>query len=453
MSGTLLKKQKVDIVQVNIELCIMCQTLIEGEKTRANEDGHDKIKEAAKIRKDNTILDRLKAIEGKDFVYHTTNKCYKTYTDKRALARIRQGSTYDWSKEEEECIEDEDYKKATRSSLSPRDPPSQHKSKYTTKCVICNQFKKWGTYDKYRISEDGKADTFLDATIYFQDEVFVRTSDLQDKAAVFGSDLYCHHKCSNHYYHDYERKMKLQSLNHKHTVKANAFKMLMKEITPELQKGIGFKLSSLRDTLNSNMKEVEYSFKNREVKLFLMQHFKSKIAFSQSTSANKSDMVFMANITQSEMVDVLRSHSPLEESANIIRQELLNVDFDLDDKFCDAQELEKAWNDMIIPESLLLFMSVLFNFNPEHFSTVNPETDEEDEEEETIEDDTGAQEEHIKSNISVVKKRKMLALFQEMYYVLHRGRKRTPMHVMNAESVHTVCKSKQIIDTTIMLFP
>ena len=40
---------------------------------------------------------------------------------------------------------------------------------------------------------------------------------------------------------------------------------------------------------------------------------------------------------------------------------LLQTDFELDDKFCDAEELRKSCRDMAIPDTLWIFFYSLFN--------------------------------------------------------------------------------------------
>ncbi|KAK7086901.1 hypothetical protein SK128_000805 [Halocaridina rubra] len=59
-------------------------------------------------------------------------------------------------------------------------------------CVICGQKKHQGVYQNYRISECDRANKFLEVTVRFQDEVYIRTCDLQRVSTVFGADLYCH---------------------------------------------------------------------------------------------------------------------------------------------------------------------------------------------------------------------------------------------------------------------
>ena len=44
----------------------------------------------------------------------------------------------------------------------------------------------------------------------------------------------------------------------------------------------------------------------------------------------------------------------------------------------------------------------------------------------------------VDGNLSTKRCRKVQSRFQILYYVHHCGRKRTPMHIMNAESVHSL---------------
>ena len=60
---------------------------------------------------------------------------------------------------------------------------------YTQSCVICASKKHDGSYDKFRISENQKAEQFLQATSFFQDEVYVRTCDLQDGSTIWCTSL------------------------------------------------------------------------------------------------------------------------------------------------------------------------------------------------------------------------------------------------------------------------
>ena len=47
-------------------------------------------------------------------------------------------------------------------------------------CLICGSAKHNDNYSKSRISETDRADKFLTAKLFFQDDVYIRTCDLQD---------------------------------------------------------------------------------------------------------------------------------------------------------------------------------------------------------------------------------------------------------------------------------
>ena len=57
----------------------------------------------------------------------------------------------------------------------------------------------------------------------------------------------------------------------------------------------------------------------------------------------------------------MRSLDNIKTAAATIRQSLLGLDFGLDDKFCDVEELKEAWRKKVMPNVLLTFFSTLFN--------------------------------------------------------------------------------------------
>ena len=72
-------------------------------------------------------------------------------------------------------------------------------------------------------------------------------------------------------------------------------------------------------------------------------------------------MGFSSKIEFQDIVKKMRSLDNIKTAAAIIRQSLLDFDFGLDDKFCDAGELKEAWRKKIMPDVLLTFFSILFN--------------------------------------------------------------------------------------------
>jgi len=79
--------------------------------------------------------------------------------------------------------------------MAPRPPSSTDIPASEKICTVCGNVKQKGDRQKFRICEDVRAENLLKAAVFFQDEVYYRTSDLQDVHSVFGSDLYCHKNC------------------------------------------------------------------------------------------------------------------------------------------------------------------------------------------------------------------------------------------------------------------
>ena len=90
---------------------------------------------------------------------------------------------------------------------------------------------------------------------------------------------------------------------------------------------------------------------------------------------------------------------------------------------------------MPIPQSILQFFGHLFSFNPSAYDFAakkvmyDEDQDEDEDEEQSFSQNSG---------LSLTRCKKIQSIFQIMYYVHHNGHKRTPLHIMNAESVHSL---------------
>ena len=83
--------------------------------------------------------------------------------------------------------------------MGKREQPSQNTIVYRLKCVICDKVQDGGVSQKYRISERGRAENFLEAALLLKDDVYIRIADLDTIEKIFGADLYYHGKCLNKY--------------------------------------------------------------------------------------------------------------------------------------------------------------------------------------------------------------------------------------------------------------
>ena len=414
---------------VDDKKCVICQAS-SSEPTSSTENGRKRIWEAASVRED-CVSKRLKLIGDKHFVYHVNNQCYKSYTHKKTVEKLKSNVV------SSTLTADKDISvHSIRSKTTPREKPTVQCKIYDQKCVICGFYKYQGEYGKCRISEINRASKFLEASVYFQDEVFTRTCDLQDTNSVFGADLYCHKSCISNYLLKYDRAKKKPRNIDCIPEKQKAWRNVVETIESGLSNGLGYELSFVRNSINEYLEkqypQCKLNVTNREVKLLLVNHFGGKIYFSQPKQVNKSLMFFSQNVTVEDVAQTIRNTDPIKECAQQIRKSLLDVDFNLNDRFCDAADLEESLNAISIPDPLLNFFAVLFNFDKNGFKASSDEKEEEY-------DVLGS------LDLSVSRRRKLQSLFQIMYFNVHNGRKRTPLHIMNSEAIYESCKSATLI--------
>lgn len=428
--------------------CVICQQPSK-EKLLSVANGCKRIREASEIRND-IVTKRLKVISSEfKFFYHMSNQCYKTYTNSNLLRRIQKSVKINQPSGEYECP----HGFATRSHSALRSPPNP-KNLLRVNCIICDKMSYKKDAKKYRISESNRAISFLEAANFFQDDVFSRVCDLQDEHAVFGADLYYHKQCMTNYLQRFQLLNQSAVKQPEPKQKQRAWDDILPELEDGLKRGNGYELSAVRDKLN-RLVDDEHEFRNRDVKIYFLKQFGKSIDFTYPSVQHKSPMVYSAlNVKTDDLAERIRSMDPLQACASVLRESLESHDFDLDDRFGDAQDLKFACSNMKIPEPVIKFFGHLYNFNPDTYqkaaeavmSVADPSSENfnEDEADETSNNDC----EHKSNNALTVQRcRKIQTLFQTMFYVYHCGRKRTPMHIMIAEGAHSLGRGGKIFTT------
>ena len=140
------------------------------------------------------------------------------------------------------------------------------------------------------------------------------------------------------------------------------------------------------------------------VNRYLLKYERFKDKSSEDKSTNHKNEAW-TNII-SDMAETIRSTDPIRQCADIIRQSLLDIDFDLEDRFCDANDLRTSWNAVPVPEPLLKFMATLYNFDPTEFTAGPRIPDDEDVRPKDMKDE--------RAGISESRSRQMHCLFQIM---------------------------------------
>ena len=494
--------------------CIICQkphNKYENKKeVEGTANGIASLKRAADAREDGAMKKRILALEemNKPFIYHNNNECYKTYTHKKYVhtSAIEQPT-------QDAPTLTQDIDKSTqmlrRSSVTPRDKPLEEKRENANpkkrKCVYCGSDRVWVkktkkyVYEKYRISETDVAQHFLDATRCLQDEVYSRTADLTSVELLTAADLFYHRQCRNVYATKYkcESSSKCEIKPKPPCEKEELFNLALKKLDKRINEGIGFTITEIREYMSSLDKRPDpITLYNRDVKKLLENHYGENIQFALNPQQNKSELVFLSSISSADVASKISNLNILKSAGESLRQSIKEVDFGLDDSFCDAPSLKRSWENTAIPDDWMTFYSALFNIRRitidkkqkpcvistkamfdddseneqsdsdddysdidsddedinSDYNDLNGETssDESENEGESQVDEKNDDDTSNNKTAKIMKSLKKLknqlsAHFQITYYKLTHGTHKTPLQILTADSVYGRTRSKGII--------
>lgn len=419
------------IQKYNETLCIICQKPNKNYVPTSKDNGCERIRWAAHERKD-VVFERLNSVpEEKQFIYHMTNECYRNYTMKEKVERAAKKLKNEEDETLKKQISGEASSnvgaRATRSKIKARGGPSVLDRDKTISCVICGSIWNAKISKKFRICEQDRGVNFLKITRFFKDEVFTRTADLKNLESLFAADIYYHKNCMRSYEKKYERVFNenlpksTNELNDNFMLlRKNSISTVINKLIPRLKLGQAFTLTEVSNEVNKLLPP-DILIKNVDIKNHLVAEFGEEIKYSVPGEANKPTLFFHSSVSLDEVVEMLRSKNVIKESAKIIKQSLYQINFDLEDKFCDENNLSIAWDGMQIPSPLLTFFSELFNFNENYFEDSNEQHSDTDEDDPLPPPKTS-------KGCSKTKTLKIKSLFQMMYYVMHGGKKK--LHYM-----------------------
>ena len=128
--------------------------------------------------------------------------------------------------------------------------------------------------------ESPRAQKFLNATLYLQDEVYTRVAGLENERSVLGIDLFYHKLCLESYLQKYMWATAATKGPKTSSGKSSLFQCEVDVIRNLLRRGIGIPLSDIRYIIND--KHGVDTTSNKEVKLFMLEHLQDKIQFCES---------------------------------------------------------------------------------------------------------------------------------------------------------------------------
>ena len=272
------KKRKKTITS---KLCIICEVDDSTRKTCGTDNGRTKLREASKTCDDANMLEML---EREEVVYHLD--CYKRYCLKAQRIKKKESTFEDSVPEERDNTEHLERRHSIR---------QQREGEW---CIICGNKKYKGDLRLLRICEKVRAEKFLLATRYFQDEVFSRTSTFDDVMSVFAADVLYHSACMSNYLMRYSRSTEnCESFINDTTIKSGFHKLLDKLDFSQN----GYELSELSQFMNSEC-DIESTITNKQVKTLLIDHFGEEISFTYPRKRSKSQLVFSTKTSVKQTV-------------------------------------------------------------------------------------------------------------------------------------------------------
>ena len=238
----------------------------------------------------------------------------------------------------------------SRSSLSARDKQSSSVHYERLKCVICGKGQHNNETAKSTMEESERATTFVNTTSHLMDEVFTRVADLQDVFDVFTADTRYYNVYLESYLRRYGRSLNDSSPLTTVSNKWATFQMETERIRSILDQGNGLTLSEIRDIMNSKQDELEIS--NKEIKHSLMEQLQDSIQICLSKKKNESLLVFSTKPSAQVIVQKVESTDIIKRAALSLRHTIPKQSFDLDDKFCDNNDLERSGKKQKFPINL-----------------------------------------------------------------------------------------------------
>ena len=155
----------------------------------------------------------------------------------------------------------------------------------------------------------------------------------------------------------------------------------------------------LNEKLNQNIN-------NRQVKSLLIDHYGENICFTYPIDRKKSQLFFSTALRQVDVVESLRnktSTSDIISCTKTLESDIKLFKFQFDD-------VATCQSDMKVPDTWHIFMK--------HLCGQRSISDEFD--------------------------RKSYVIFQQIYYFMHNGTKKSPLHMSIAQSIHNECRSKKL---------
>lgn len=94
----------------------------------------------------------------------------------------------------------------------------------------------------------------------------------------------------------------------------------------------------------------------------MIKYYKDQICFVYRKQKNLSQLFYSSNL-KPDVEKIYDKNVVIEEIADKLKESIDQVDFGLENKLCNMNDLKLAWKSMVIPEPFLSLLSRLFELN------------------------------------------------------------------------------------------
>ena len=385
----------------------MCQTKTRSDYLSSGETGRARIVSLAKDdggddSRAKRVID-LSEQEMEIIKYHSST-CYKKF--QRDMEKKRKEERYDVGPSS--TVDD-----AENDNHQNRKRLKTHDMKRV--CVICGSDRKTIKQQKVhkllRICENQIAQKLLNAAKLFQDRVYTETAAMCGPEDVFAADIYYHSHCCKEYFNKYNLKIVeiMKSLEAEESVAAGNERLKERFLALGLDfQNTAYSLSFIREKLHEDS-TLSSTVTNRTVKQLIIELYGGDVCLTYPSNKRISQMVFSTGRDPQSLVEAMRVSS-VQQVATTLAQELKDYRFGLEESFCEPRDLQLSWSMLLKnpPPTWEKFCSHLFH---------------------------GRQIPRVKIDV----------VFQILHYALSGGKEPTPLHIMVAEGIHSLTRSKELV--------
>lgn len=129
-------------------------------------------------------------------------------------------------------------------------------------------------------------------------------------------------------------------------------------------------VTAIKDFMSRIADNNDVKIYNRDVKIFLLEHYGDMVQFCPSNRVSETGMCFSSDISVDNIAATMRNTNVVRSCGELLKESVQKADFKLANKFCDDRDLQESWETTKMPDELLTFFASLFGINRSHLLNV-----------------------------------------------------------------------------------